>query len=88
MKFNYGYENLKPAPVTIENFRYMDLRSLSLINKLICLAVKNMNKIKSDVNYIFKTQLSVSIWQNQKRKQDYQDIIIHMIIHIADFETC
>ena len=65
MKFNYGYENLKPAPVIIENFGYMDPRSLSLINKLISLAVKNMNKIKADVNYIFKTQLSVSMAKSE-----------------------
>ena len=57
-KFNFGYEQLKSAPIIFENFGFIDPRSLLLINKLISLAAKNMNKVKSDIDYIFKTKLS------------------------------
>ena len=64
----------------------MDPRSLSLINKLISLAAKNMHKIKADVNYIFKTQLSVSMAKSEAKAGLSRYIIIHMIIHIAGFK--
>ena len=57
-KFKFGYEKLKSEPIIIENFGYIDPRSLLLLNKLIVLAAKNMNKDKNDVNYFFKTKLS------------------------------
>ena len=57
-KFNFGYEKLKSAPIIFENFGYVDPRSLSLLNKLISLASKNMHKRKSDINCVFKTKIS------------------------------
>ena len=57
MKFNFGYDQLQSAPIILENFGYMDPRSLLLINKLITLAAKNMHKIRADVDFTFKTQL-------------------------------
>ena len=57
-KFEFGYEKLKAEPIIIENFGYIDPRSLLLLNKLIQLAAKNMNKDTADVNYFFKTKLS------------------------------
>ena len=48
-KFNFGYEMLQPAPIIIENFGYMDPRSLLLLNKLVTLAAKNMHKLRNDV---------------------------------------
>ena len=45
----------------------MDPRSLLLINKLIVLAAKNMNKNKADVNYFFKTKLSFVLAKAEAR---------------------
>ena len=45
--------NLSKQPIGL-----VDPRSSLLINKLITLAAKNMNKLRSDVNYIFKTKIS------------------------------
>ena len=59
-KFNYGYENLKSAPVIFENFGYVDPQSVLIINKLIKSAPKNMNKTLADVNYVFKQRLALS----------------------------
>ena len=57
-KFNFGYETLKAAPIIIESFGYVDPRSLYLLNKIITLAAKNMNKSRADINHIFKTKIS------------------------------
>ena len=65
MKF--GYEKLKPEPIIFENFGYIDPRSLLLINKLIKLAAKNMNKNIADVNYFFKTKLSFCIAKSEAK---------------------
>ena len=59
-KFNFGYENLKSAPIILENFRYMDPRSLLLLNNLITPAAKNMHKLRHDVDYTIKTKISNS----------------------------
>ena len=55
---NFGYETLKAAPIIFESFGYVDPRSLFLINKIISLAAKNMNKKRADINHIFKTKIS------------------------------
>ena len=45
----------------------MDPRSLLLINKLITLAAKNMHKIRADVDFTFKTQLSTILAKAEAR---------------------
>ena len=65
----FEFDYLKSAPVVLENFGYMDPRSLLLINKLITcsLAAKNMNKVKGDVNYVFKTPSSVIMAKSETK---------------------
>ena len=64
-KFKFGYQKLKAEPIIFENFGYIDPRSLLLINKLIKLAAKNMNKKVADVNYFSKTKLSYCIAKSE-----------------------
>ena len=44
-KFNFGYDHLKSAPIILENFRFLDQRSLLLINKLISLAARKTRQL-------------------------------------------
>ena len=66
-KFKFGYEKLKSEAIIFENFGYIDPRSLLLLNKLITLAAKNMNKNKADVNYFFKTKLSFVLAKSEAK---------------------
>ena len=58
IKFIFGYESLQSRPFIMESFGYVDPRSLLLLNKLITLAARNMNKDFAIVNYNFKLKLS------------------------------
>ena len=66
-KFKFGYETLKSAPIILENFGYMDPRSLLLLNKLITLAAKNMHKTRSDVDYDIKAKISTILAKSEAR---------------------
>ena len=66
-KFNFGYENLQSEPIILENFGYMDPRSLLLLNKLITLAAKNMHKPRADVDYELKTKISTILAKSEAR---------------------
>ena len=60
-KFIFGYQNLSSIPFIIENFGYIDQRSLLFLNKIITIAASNMNKDRDLVNYDIKLKLNVKL---------------------------
>ena len=54
----FGYQNLVSKLFILENFGYIDPRSLLLLNKLITIASKNMHKERALVNYNIKLKIN------------------------------